>query len=111
MSAGVRWAVAAAAPALVAAGGRIRARPSMLLHALCAGVIEMTKGRSTRALYGACACTAQLAGLRRSGGGGGDEDGADVARLAAEALQQQYALHCPDKLPLVRGMLKAQGLL
>lgn len=75
------------------------------------GVIEMTKGRSTRALYGACACTAQLAGLRRSGGGGGDEDGADVARLAAEALQQQYALHCPDKLPLVRGMLKAQGLL
>lgn len=69
----------------------------------------MTRGRSTRAMYGVCACAAQLAGVRR--GGGDAEDGSDVARLAAEALLQQYALHCPDKLPLVRGMLHAQGLL
>ncbi|KAL4420359.1 hypothetical protein ABPG77_006166 [Micractinium sp. CCAP 211/92] len=75
------------------------------------GVIEMTKGRSIRALYGVCACAAQLAGLRRGGGGGGgDDDGGDVAQLAAEMLQQQYALHCPAKLPLVRSMLRAQGL-
>lgn len=78
---------------------------------LRAGVIEMTKGRSIRALYGVCACAAQLAGLRRGGGGGGgDDDGGDVAQLAAEMLQQQYALHCPAKLPLVRSMLRAQGL-
>ena len=85
-----------------------------------AGVLEMTKGGNTRALCGVCACAAQLsvAGSRRGGGGGvaaaaaaraaGDED---LGRLAAEALQRQYAVHCPAKLPLVRGMLAAQGLL
>lgn len=72
----------------------------------------MTRGQNLRALHGACSCTAQLAGARRGGGGGGGgEGGEEVGRLAAEALQQQYALHCPAKLPLVRGMLKAQGLL
>lgn len=77
-----------------------------------AGVIEMTKGQNLRALYGVCACAAQLAGARRSGGGGGDAASEEaLPRLAADALQQQYALHCPAKLPLVRGMLKSQGLL
>lgn len=69
----------------------------------------MTRGASMRALYGVCACAAQLAGVRR--GGGGDGDGGELARAAAEALQRQYAVHCPSKLPLVRGMLAAQGLL
>lgn len=73
----------------------------------------MTRGESLRALCGVCSCTAQLAGLRRSerggGGGGGEEE--ELPRLAAEKLQQQYAVHCPAKLPLVRGMLKAQALL
>lgn len=73
----------------------------------------MTRGRNMRALYGVCACAAQLAGVRRGGGGGSSsgEDEAEVAKLAAESLQQQYAVHCPSKLPLVRAMLKAQGLL
>lgn len=79
------------------------------------GVIEMTRGRNLRALYGVCACAAQISGLRRGGGGGSggadEEDGAELAKLSAQSLQQQYAVHCPDKLPLVRGMLKAQGLL
>ncbi len=76
----------------------------------CAAVIEMTRGQNLRALYGACACAAQLAGTRRGGSGGGEGE-EEVGRLAAQALQQQYAVHCPAKLPLVRGMLKAQGLL
>jgi hypothetical protein len=71
----------------------------------------MTKGRNLRALCGICSCTAQLAGLRRSERGGGEADEADLARLAGEQLQQLYAVHCPAKLPLVRGMLAAQGLL
>ncbi|EFN53747.1 hypothetical protein CHLNCDRAFT_136338 [Chlorella variabilis] len=74
------------------------------------GVIEMTKGQNLRALYGVCACAAQLSGVRRSERGGG-ADVEELPRLAAAALQQQYAVHCPDKLPLVRSMLKAQGLL
>ncbi len=72
----------------------------------------MTKGQNLRALYGVCACAAQLAGLRRSERGissGGEEE--ELPRLAAQQLQQQYAIHCPDKLPMVRSMLKAQGLL
>ena len=84
------------------------------LAARCAaGVIEMTQGRNLRALYGACACAAQLAGARRGGGGSGGSsgDGEQVGRLAAEALLQQYAVSCPGKLPVVRGMLKDQGLL
>lgn len=76
----------------------------------CAAVIEMTRGQNLRALYGACACAAQLAGTRRGGSSGGEGE-EEVGRLAAQALQQQYAVHCPAKLPLVRGMLKAQGLL
>ena len=73
----------------------------------------MSKGRNLRALYGACACAAQLAGARRAGGGSGGaaEGEEELGKLAAEALQQQYAVHCPTKVPLVRGMLKAQGLL
>jgi hypothetical protein len=72
----------------------------------------MTKGENLRALCGVCACAAQLAGVRRSerGGSSGSEED-ELPRLAAEKLQQQYAVHCPAKLPLVRGMLKAQGLL
>ena len=72
----------------------------------------MTKGRSLRALCGICSCTAQLAGLRRSErGGSGEAEESGLARLAGEQLQQLYAVHCPAKLPLVRGMLAAQGLL
>lgn len=77
----------------------------------------MTKGQNLRALYGVCTCAAQLAGTRRSGSGGGsggvaaEAEGEELARLSSESLQQLYAVHCPAKLPLVRGMLKAQGLL
>ena len=99
------------------------------------GVLEMTAGRELRALYGVCACAAQLAaggggkergggggsGGGRGGGGGGGAAGAESAedreaaaelgRLSAEALLQRYALQAPDKLPLVKAMLAAQGLL
>jgi hypothetical protein len=86
----------------------------------------MTNGRDLRALYGVCACAAQLAGVRgsggggggssRGGGGGGGGDGdagqaaAELGKVAGEALVQRYALSRPDKLPLVKAMLAAQGL-
>ena len=84
-----------------------------------AGVLELTRGDSMRALYGVCACAAQLGGggggKGRSGGsgggGGGEGDDVDLPRLAGEAVLQRYALRCPAKLPLVKAMLHAQGLL
>ncbi|GAB4815904.1 hypothetical protein N2152v2_002950 [Parachlorella kessleri] len=90
------------------------------------GVVELTNGRELRALYGVCACTAQLTGVRggsssgsRSSGGGGAAAGdavetaqsaAEFGKLAGEALLQRYALSCPDKLPLVKAMLAGQGI-
>lgn len=76
----------------------------------------MTDGRSVRALYGVCACSSQLAGVKGQGGSrslGTSEDkeaGEALAKLAAEALQQCYALTSPEKLPLVKAMLAIQRL-
>jgi hypothetical protein len=87
-----------------------------------AAVLEATKGGSARALYGACAAAAQLAGERRGrgGGSGGDDGGEDagaaaegaaLAALAAEELVARYGAAAAGKLPLVKAMLTAQGLL
>ena len=77
------------------------------------GVIEMTNGENARALYGACACTAQMAGGRQRGGGGGGSSGEsrELGTLAGETLRQQYAVRNADKLPLVTALLKKQGLM
>lgn len=40
----------------------------------------------------------------------GEAAAAELGKLSGEALLQRYALRCPDKLPLVKAMLKAQGL-
>ena len=69
----------------------------------------MSEGRNLRALYGVCACAAQLAGVKGRESRGDDDAG--LPKLAAEALLQRYAEDAPDKLPLVKAMLKAQGLL
>jgi tetratricopeptide (TPR) repeat protein len=80
------------------------------------GVIEMTGGENARALYGVCACAAQLAsGSGKSKGSssssGGDGGKNELGGLAGEALRQQYAVKNSDKLPLVNAMLKGQGLM
>jgi ER membrane protein complex subunit 2 len=81
------------------------------------GIIEMTGGENTRALYGVCACAAQLAssggkGSKGSGSSAGNDGGKnELGGLAGEALRQQYAIKNSDKLPLVDAMLKGQGLM
>eukprot|EP00887_Chlorella_sp_A99_P000135 scaffold16.g135.t1 len=57
------------------------------------GVIEMTEGADLRALYGVCACAAQLAGAR-GGRGAGPDDDAGLPKLAAEALLQANPWDC-----------------
>lgn len=116
--------VVLARPALVAPLPHASYKHSAAVPAVT-GVLEMTNGRELRALYGVCACAAQLGGGGKERGGSGSgrsggaaaetaedrEAAAELGRLSAEALVQRYALLCPDKLPLVEGMLAAQGLL
>ena len=74
------------------------------------GLVEATGGTSARALYGICACAAQLEDLSSKAGVSSGEG--EVARLAAEALVQAYATEGgrSDKLAGVKEALKGQGL-
>ena len=74
---------------------------------MLAGVLEMTRGVSMRALYGVSACAAQLSGLK----GRDKADEGCLGGVAAQALLQQYAQRAPDSLPAVKAMLGGQGLL
>lgn len=40
----------------------------------------------------------------------GEPDPHDLAKLAAQTIVQHYSQKCPDKVPLVKRMLSAQGL-
>lgn len=91
------------------------------------GVIEAMESTQLRALYGVCACTAQLmdiqstrgnnAGAKRgkgetdSGGGETDADGETLATLVAEQLVELHARCSPEKLSMVKAMLKSQNIL
>ncbi|KAG7671552.1 hypothetical protein Ndes2526B_g09286 [Nannochloris sp. 'desiccata'] len=75
------------------------------------GIIEMTGGENTRALYGVCACAAQLAPGGKSKGSGRSGGKNELGGLAGEALRQQYAVKNGDKLSLVDAMLKGEGLM
>jgi tetratricopeptide (TPR) repeat protein len=75
------------------------------------GIIEMTGGENTRALYGVCACEAQLATGGKSKGSGSSGGKSELGGLAGEALRQHYAVRNSDKLPLVDAMLKGEGLM
>ena len=73
-----------------------------------------------RALYGVCACAAQLEGVKQRGGPGARQVGTDLAaaadnsgmpEVAAQALLVKYAKQGEMKLAGVRAMLRAQRLL
>ena len=73
-----------------------------------AGALELTDGRSARALYGATAVAAQL-----QGGKPGERLEGEEARLcqqSARMLVKLYRAQCPAKLPLLLDLLKQQGL-
>ncbi|KAK9791594.1 hypothetical protein WJX73_009768 [Symbiochloris irregularis] len=71
-----------------------------------AAAVQLSKGTNVRALYGLCACSAQLSGIKGSVG----KDQEELGRKAAELLQKLYAARSPDKLKMVTELLKAQGL-
>ncbi|KAL4539073.1 hypothetical protein Ndes2526B_g02664 [Nannochloris sp. 'desiccata'] len=71
----------------------------------------MSGGENTRALYGVCACAAQLAPGGKSKGSGRSGGENELGGLAGEALRQQYAVKNSDKLSLVDAMLKGEGLM
>lgn len=69
------------------------------------GIIEITGGENARALYGAAACTAQLAGGQKRGTS--SKNGGELGALVGETLVQQYSARNPEKLPLVEAMLRS----
>ncbi|RMZ56878.1 hypothetical protein APUTEX25_002967 [Auxenochlorella protothecoides] len=71
-------------------------------------VVELSGGRSARALYGLTYVAAQL-GADRKAGKGGEE--AELGQVAARALTQLYQREAPEaEQAMLAGMLKAQGL-
>jgi hypothetical protein len=68
-----------------------------------AKAVQLSAGLSARALYGICACTAQLEKEARS-------LNLELAPAAVDTLLQQYRGAAPDKLPLVKALLQKQGL-
>ncbi|KAK9830222.1 hypothetical protein WJX72_010425 [[Myrmecia] bisecta] len=79
-----------------------------------AAAVKLSKGENTRALYGVCACQAQLNGIGKVSGRGassaGTEDHSDLASLAAATLVQRYQAQAPDMLPLVEALLTSEQL-
>lgn len=89
------------ASSLYTAGGANSYKVARTYYARAA---QLSAGLSVRALYGICACTAQLdkeaRGLNQ-----------ELAPTAAEALLKQYAEQAPDKVPLLKTLLLKQGVL
>jgi ER membrane protein complex subunit 2 len=102
------------ADTLYSAGGPANLRAARGYYS---AAIEATEGSNVKALYGVCACVAQLAGAGKRGASGSkatadaDEEGEAVAEVAGEELLARHARLAPDKLSMVKGMLKAQRLL
>jgi hypothetical protein len=88
------------ASALYSAGGLNNYK---VARAYFAKAAQLSAGLSARALYGICACTAQLEKEART-------INTELAPAAAEALLRQYGGAAPDKLPLVKALLQKQGL-
>uniref|UniRef100_A0A7R9VEW4 ER membrane protein complex subunit 2 n=1 Tax=Chlamydomonas euryale TaxID=1486919 RepID=A0A7R9VEW4_9CHLO len=75
-----------------------------------AKAIEMSSGRSARALFGVLQCYANITekvALQDSR----TRAQIELPDLTADVLISMYRKHAPDKLPLLEPMLKAQGLL
>lgn len=77
-------------------------------RAYYAKAVQLSNGLSLRALYGLCACAAELGDKDAKGS---SPAAAELGIAAADALQRVYQEQAPDKLPLVRKLLNKQGVL
>lgn len=74
-----------------------------------AAAVRMSEGENTRALYGLCACTSQLAGLK--GRNTQAQESANLANLAAQTLIRRYSEECEGLVPCVKSLVKTHNLL
>lgn len=73
-----------------------------------AAAVRMSEGQNARALYGLCASTSQLAGIKGRSGQG--QESSKVANLAAQTLIRRYTEECEALVPCVKDLLGAQNL-
>ncbi|KAK9830829.1 hypothetical protein WJX74_009133 [Apatococcus lobatus] len=69
--------------------------------------IETSEGQNVRALYGACACSAQLAGTKARSQPGQPAP-PELSSLAGQQLLKLYKAQAPDKVGLVEHLLRLQ---
>lgn len=93
------------ADVLYTLGGSERWRAARAYYAAC---IEASGGRSVRALQGVCSSHAKL--QAEKGVAMKDEE-VELAKVAAQALMQRYAIECPEKVSSVKELLKSQSLI
>lgn len=73
-----------------------------------AAAVRMSEGHNTRALYGLCASTSQLSGLK--GRNAQMQDSANVANLAAQTLIRRYSEECESLVPYVKDLIRTHNL-
>ncbi|MEW5300729.1 MAG: hypothetical protein WDW36_003639 [Sanguina aurantia] len=78
-------------------------------RAYYAKVVEATGGGSLRALYGICACTANIAD-KVSVQDSRSRAQLELPEVSAQSLLRIYQTSAPDKLPMVTALLAKQGL-
>jgi len=72
-----------------------------------AAALKLSQGEDTRALYGVC-CTAAALSAQK---GKVSKEEEELSKAAAQLLQKMYGEDNSQHLPLVKELLKAQGLL
>lgn len=71
--------------------------------------IDLTGGKNTRALYGICLCANAIAQSAK-GRNKDDKESVELQSLAAAALEKDYKIRAPNKLPLLNSTLKSLKL-
>lgn len=74
-----------------------------------ASTIDLTGGKSTRALFGICLCASAIGQLTK-GRNKEDKEGSELHSLAATALEKDYKKNASSKLPLLNSALKSLKL-
>lgn len=71
-----------------------------------ASTVDLTGGKNTKALFGICLCSSAIAQLTK-GRNKEDKESPELHSLAAAALEKDYKLRAPAKLPLLTSALKS----
>nr|XP_009765619.1 PREDICTED: ER membrane protein complex subunit 2-like [Nicotiana sylvestris] len=71
-----------------------------------ASTIDLTGGKSTRALFGICLCTSAIAQLSK-GRSKEDKESSELQSLSAMALEKDYKQRAPSNLSVLSSTLRS----